>query len=340
MDFKRIRAALVDAMRSLYSAIRKPTEHNESACSAPPPPSVEPLLINSKYKQSDKTKSELSSENDDDSARIKEPIDAFSRGVANFAENDKTECLGEWLDSWSSAGALTTTAATGTGKAVRKWALANISLSVFKAVQLGERGWRPSLPSINWLESVGRVVVADYDDRLKTDFKYFNNHDHWAAWAAFSTGMLSENKGLIAWAVLVFDKAMSLAIVDEESKHAHFALEVARGRLGLNYTCFSLAPLVMLAHYMPKNGHSVSRVNENKLNYLVNIASDLIIRPDFVVHIVSERQTQISGRKLAWLIPFMKDNPENLHAIALFQHYDGDVDGSVNFGGNIARLFD
>jgi poly(beta-D-mannuronate) lyase len=316
-----------------------------------PEPFTGALTIQSKYNQSDKSKSTLSASRDKQSVQIQREVKTYVKGLVRFSDYAVTpgkskkqaiaqSCLHEWLSVWAKADALTTKDTTKTGIAVRKWTLASIAFVAIKTERMSQGQWALNATDKQWLSNLASLVIDDYNPRLTSDFKYFNNHDHWAAWAVFSTGMLLDNKELMGWGKRVFDKALTLAVVDTKKHYAYFPNEIARKQLAANYTHFSLTPLVLLAHYLPKKGFSVSEQQQKTISYMANFASDIVLKPGAVKQIVKVKQSSVKDYKLAWLLPYLKEHPSHKSARALYEDRGGKVDGYSQLGGKIRPLYE
>jgi len=316
-----------------------------------PEPFTGALTIQSKYNQRDKSKSTLSASKDQKSVEIQQEVKTYVKGLVRFSDYAVTpgkskkqaiakSCLHEWLSVWAKADALTTKDTTKTGVAVRKWTLASLAFVAIKTERMSQGQWNLNTTEKQWLSNLASLVIDDYNPRLHTDFKYFNNHDHWAAWAVFSTGMLLEDKELMGWGKRVFDKALTLAVVDTKKRYAYFPNEIARKQLAANYTHFSLTPLVLLAHYLPKAGFSVSEKQSKTLSYMANFASDIVLNPRKVKGVVKVKQSSVKDYKLAWLLPYLKEHPSHKPARALYEDRGGKVDGYSQLGGKIRPLYE
>lgn len=324
---------------------------SERCPKAVPEPYTGPLIIQSKYNQNDKSKSTLSASKDKRSVLIQKNITDYSKGLIRFSEyatNNKKahkqqvalSCLHAWLTAWADGEALTTKETTKTGVAVRKWTLATISFVAIRTEKLTQGKWTLNTTERQWLSALADKVVEDYNPRLTQDFKYFNNHDHWAAWSVFSTGYLLKEKRYMDWGKAVFDKAITKAVIDQRKQYAYFPNEIARKHLASNYTNFSLTPLVLLEYYLPKAGYKVSAEQHKVLSYMANFASDLILNPSAVRAIVKVKQAEVKSYKLAWLLPYLKQNPESKSAQRLYQSRGGKVDGYSQLGGKIRPLYE
>ncbi|WP_416396921.1 alginate lyase family protein [Allohahella sp. A8] len=319
-------------------------------CPKPAPaPWTGPLLIESKYDQSDASKSTLRARSETSDA-IQAQVGEFNKGLVRFAdyaiENADTGkgetaliCLSGWLHTWASGNALLHSESTKTGVAVRKWSLASIGSVLLKL----ERAMPERLPEDpvrnRWLQAMSDQVIADYDKRLDPDFSYFNNHDYWAAWAVATTGVLFKKQEQLVWADARFRRAIRQLEVSDSGKYAWLPNEVGRQHLAANYTHYALVPLVMLATVLPEHGFELSAGTQSKLDALVNFAAQSVLDPEQLADVLSVDQESVPDYKLAWLIPWLKHHPDHILAKALYVDRDGDVDGYSQVGGKLEAWF-
>ncbi|GAA3967628.1 alginate lyase family protein [Allohahella marinimesophila] len=314
-----------------------------------PAPWTGPLLIESKYDQSEATKTTLR-ERSEQSEAIQEQVTDFTKGLVrlgDYAINNSDDakgkvaltCVSGWLHAWATENALLHEEATKTGVAVRKWALASIASVLLKLEQVLP-GRLPADPaSDKWLQAMADKVVADYDRRLDPGFSYFNNHDYWAAWAVASTGLLLDKRDYLTWADARFRRALRQLELSSSGQYAWLPNEIGREHLAANYTHYALVPLVMLAAALPPNGFELNEADQSRLDALVNFAAQSVLDPDQVGGVLKKDQKSVPDYKLAWLIPWLQLHPTHSLAKALYLDRDGDVDGYSQIGGNLEPWF-
>ena len=320
------------------------------ACPKPPPEAyTDALKIESKYDQSDATKSRLKAKQDPKTQQIKKRIDSYTKGLVKlsdyfYSESEKKQmlaatCMHSWLSEWAAADALLTDDVSKTGQAVRKWALASINSTVIKSSVISKGNFVVNDLEKAWIGKLAEKVIEYYDVRLKTNFKYFNNHDHWAAWSVFSAGYITKNREYQDWAYQSFNKSMSLAKTGYKGQFAYFPIEIARSKLAVNYTHFSLTPLVLLEHYLPKTGYDVSAKQSETMAQLVSFAVVSTLSPEKFDGLISQQQVKVERHKLSWLIPYLSTHKDHVLARKLYQKYDGKVDGYSLIGGRVETLY-
>jgi len=314
----------------------------------PAAPFVEPLYLVSKYDQSDPFKSTvLNNHSLKKSKQIKNRIDQYVREVVNFSDitlysrshksTISNQCMHQWLDNWASNNALLTSKSSNTGKSVRTWTLASITGALIKLERVNSHKASISPRTSQWLRSLAYQVKEDYDYRLKTNYRYYNNHDHWAAWAVFSVGYLLNDSDLMLWGNKGFIKSIGLSkIIDEQ--YAYFPIELSRKNKSLHYTHYSMTPLVMLDHYRRRAKYPEIS-NESQFHKLVNFALDAALDQDKFDELFVANQDELRPHHLAWVIPYLSTHKDNSRAIALMDNYHGKIIGSSLLGGKIISVY-
>ncbi|MDX1694837.1 MAG: alginate lyase family protein [Ketobacteraceae bacterium] len=314
-----------------------------------PQPYLGPLLIDSKYDQSDDSKSTLDSSLDVESDAIKSDIYAFIKlipKIVDQAHNSEAEkqvyladCLSLILDEWALPGAILSAEATGTGKAVRKWSLATISMALYKRSILHPE-YQLTEAQSNWIGALSNQVKLDYAQSPNEPFDKFNNHDYWAAWSVTVSGMLLGRDDNFDWSYQLLDKAFE-QIRRHSSRHlALLPNEVERGSLGLDYSNFALAPIVMLSVYAEKNGFPLLSENLSALDKLVTFTSMVTSDASAGSQYFDVEQTPVPAYKTTWVIPFLHFSP-NHHGARKLYYQNLIVFGNYSMlGGELSDLFD
>jgi poly(beta-D-mannuronate) lyase len=315
-----------------------------------PEPFTESLVVESKYVQTEKSKSTLKASRSGRSEDIQRHIQGFSKSIVHFAdfyiENPNSRkgrmaraCVDVWMNTWASARALTTDDTSKTGVAVRKWTLAALSSVLLKLKHVEGPQWTISEVQRDWLQMLAEKVMADYGKRLDPDFKYFNNHDYWAAWAVASTGSVLGRADYLEWSVPFYQRAMGQIETFSDGRYGYLPNEAARKQLAANYTHYALVPLVMLSDLLLDSGYKPSAQEEGKLRQLVNFAAQMILEPGAVSDVLDGEQREVPAYKLAWLIPYLSRYPDNQLARQLYERYGGEVDGYSQAGGQLRPLY-
>lgn len=314
---------------------------------APPPAYTGPLQIDSKYDQGDQTKSSLKRLSRD-SEQIRNKLMEYHRGLqetvtrferAKNAEevNYSLACLDQWLNAWANPGALLSTDASSTGKAVRKWSLAAIASGLLKVRALSDNRYELSAGQRKWLEALAGAVIADYGSRQTLDFAWFNNHDYWSAWAVSGTGMLLGRDDYLQWADTTLHLALRQITPGMAGDYAQLPQETARGSLAVEYTHYALVPLVLLVESAEVNGRPLNTAERQQLAQLANFAVIGVLNPEQLPELVRQ-QERPGGHKMSWLLPFLKQQPDHQRALSLLREQGDDVGSYSQIGGDI-RFF-
>lgn len=316
----------------------------------PPPPYTGPLQVDSKYDQTDPTRSTLGGSASRQSKEISTAVDRYGKMLVRFADyyqsaersgqaGQALACLDQWLSSWAEAGALLSRDASKTGMAVRKWALASIASTALKAQALSGGQWRADARQQRWLDELADQVLADYRERLSPDFAYFNNHDYWAAWAVVASGLLTGHEKRLDWGALVFQRAMQQLRPGKGGDYAFLPTELARGKLAANYTHYALVSLVLLAEALDSNGRPLSAADRQNMSHLARFAARAVLSPRSLPELAGTPQSAVEPYKMAWLVPFLARDPQHADAAALYRSQKGKVDGYSQIGGRILPLY-
>ncbi|MCP5163048.1 MAG: alginate lyase family protein [Hahellaceae bacterium] len=318
-------------------------------------PYTGPLNIDSRYDQTDATKSTLSDSQSDESKAIHAHISEYGKMLVAFSDYyvkantpAKKEmallCTEEWLTPWAQAHALETDEATKTGIAMRKWTLAGMAAVIIKLQTLSEGNFVLNHSQRVWLNTLAGKVIQNYSPRMAPDFAWFNNHDYWAAWAVAATGLALGQQDNLDWSMAILRRGLSqitpVTLADQPKvAFGYLPNEVGRASLATNYSHYALAPLVMLAHTARQTGHPLSADEEQRLFSLVNFTVWLTLYPEQTAPLITESQKAIPAQRMAWLIPFLQMYPNHALARQLYTHFDGEVDGFSQLGGLIQPLY-
>ena len=313
----------------------------------PPKAYTGSLQIDSKYDQSDASKTTLKRLSEQ-SEQVRERLTDYQNGLqqaftryerARNAEeaNYSLACLGQWLDAWAKPGALLSSDTSSTGKAVRKWSLAATASGLLKVRALSENRYELSADQRAWLVKLADAVIADYGPRQTLEFAWFNNHDYWAAWAVSSTGMLLNRDDYLRWADKTLRLAMQQTVPGMAGDYVQLPLETARGKLAVEYTHYALVPLALLAEAAQVNGQPLNSGERRRLGQLANFAVTGVLSPAKLPEL-SREQRRPGDHKMSWLLPFLKLQPDHQLARRLYQQEKDDTGSYGQIGGDI-RFF-
>jgi len=328
------------------------TPYQQLQCRYPVPPAYTgPLQIESKYDQSDASKSTLKAQRADTSVDIQRQIDQYSKQVVRFADYwlehgiDKNSlmalaCMDQWLLGWARAGALTSQDASKTGKAARKWALAALATAVWKTQVLSAGQLQLRKEQMDWFQQLAEQVIQDYSPRLNPDFAYFNNHDYWAAWAVSVTGLVLHKPAYGDWGDRILRRGLQqITPLPAQTEYAVLPNEMQRRTLALNYTHYALVPLSLLYDSGVRAGRSYSQQEQQRLQQLAALAAQAVLEPQQVAKLFDGQQQPVADYKLVWLYPFLQQFPNHRQAQQLYRHKGDAIDRYSQVGGRIQPLF-
>ncbi|MFN3579181.1 MAG: alginate lyase family protein [Pseudomonas sp.] len=314
---------------------------------APPEPYTGHLQLDSKYDQSDASKTTLT-DLSRDTQRIRDQVDAYhhglNEGISRFERaNSPAEvnlalgCLHTWLESWARDGALLSSNISGTGRAVRKWSLAAISSRVLKLQALTNKRYSVTAVQRNWLQQLSQAVMYDYGPRQTLEFDWFNNHDYWAAWAITATGMVLDRNDYLHWSARTFVLALQ-QMEPGAGGYRYLPLEMARDNLAVDYHHYALVPLVLMAQTAEANGRKLTRDEWLRLGELVNLAALGVLREGSVSELTSS-QDRVSSHKMVWLLPFLSMQPRHALALELYSQVGSEVGYYGQVGGDLRPFY-
>ena len=347
------------AVQPIWSPVSTPASallgdyHSAQCGQKAPAPYTGSLLLQSKYDQSDASKSTLAKSVDADTQEVQKRVESFMKGLVTYSKSfekaksakNATEalaCFDQWLETWSQDGALLHGTANGTGAAVRKWTLAAISASILRTQALSNNAYQLSSVQKDWLKQVAQHVMKEGEPRQQNPASvYFNNHDYWTAWAVASTGMVLDREDFILWADTTLRLAFEQITPSEFGDYAYLPFEVARGSLGADYSNYAFVPLMLLVETMQINGRPLDAEEERKLQLLANFTARITLEPGDI--------PELKGQLTEYSIP---DSPACAEVSAVPAEFwwaassEGDaryspsssLKGRVGFGAGVGSL--
>lgn len=333
----------------LSEAVRQMPDYRELNCpDRPIAPYTGPLQLESKYVQTDVTKS-TQRQVSRTTTEVRKQINDYLREVVRYGERagraetpDQAAralaCLDQWLSAWAEAGALETSDVSKTGIAARKWALAAISSLLMKTqAQTGNRfELRPE--QRQWLDRLARIVIAEYEPRRRSNFRYFNNHDYWAAWAVTSTGLVLDDRDKVDWGTQYVREALDRLTRARNGDYAYHRIEVERGKLGAEYTHYALVPISLLVEAAYANGRPLSAEQEQSYRALATFAARAVLEPRGLPELKGS-QSKVPPHKMIWLLPFLSRFPDHDWARRLYASVRGEVDNYSQIGGRLGAFY-
>lgn len=324
-------------------------DYRQERCPKTPPAAYTGhLQLDSKYDQSDASKSRLVAQQSKDTQRIRKQVQGYIGGLIKAAQvfqrtrkaneaNIALACLDQWLDAWANKSALLSDDASKTGVASRKWALAAIASTLLKVQALSDQRYQLSAAQTRWLQQLSAKVVAEYEPRRYDTGVYFNNHDYWAAWAVAATSMLLDDDKGLAWADVALRRAFS-QLSPGAGDYQYLPLEVARGRLAADYSHYALVPLTLLVEAAEFNGRPLTEQERAKFAGLANFAARAVLEPKTLPEL-TERQSDVGPHKMVWLLPFLNRYPQHQWGRRLYQAEGEEINNYSQVGGDLKPLY-
>ena len=344
----------VSAAQSIWVSQATPAsklvaDYRSQRCPKTPPPAYTGhLQLDSKYDQSDSSKSTLLAKQSKDTQRVRKQLQYYIGGLVKAGEvfqrtkkadeaNVALACLTQWLDAWGNQSALLSDDASKTGVATRKWALAAIASTLLKVRALSDQRYQLSSVQKRWLGELSAKVISEYEPRRYDSRIYFNNHDYWAAWAVAASAMLLNDNRALAWADVALRRAFG-QITAGQGDYAYLPLELARGRLAADYSHYALVPLTFLVEAAERNGRPLTTEERDKFTALANFAARAVLEPKTLAEL-TKSQAEVSTHKMVWLLPFLSRYPQHTWARRLYQAYGKDINGYSQVGGDLKPLY-
>lgn len=233
-------------------------------------------------------------------------INSYAREITKLVSKIKTgdnkvrmqagDCLLFSLSRWAEADALTNTATTSSGRAMRKWTLGSITASFNKVIPINASS--DTLSRVrSWFHELGDHVIEDYRNRTN---RLRNNHDYWAAWAVMNTGIATQDEHHLQWSI--HQLRLALGDVDE---NGYLANELKRKTRAREYHNFAVMPLVAMAANVFH--HDRTLLSDREWKALIRLVTRLLNNihedRDFADRVGVTQQSydmKIYGR-LAWL---------------------------------------
>lgn len=305
------------------------------------------LDFNSKYLQSDKTKSTLNPNLDSNTIKNRERIDEYFETISELSDIavygasqserlTATNCIINLLSQWADANAMLNERATFNGKAARKFLLAVVSSNLLK-MKATYTDFRLDKKHQAWLNKLAIEVQKDYIYRLYIKKKNINNHDYWAAWAVATTAVLLNKPSYLNYAREVL--AFAIKQLENDGNYSYFPNELSRGKLASYYSNFALVPLIYLTNLLMKNNNA-SVSSFEALKPLALFAFDSAFNTSSIKHLITDEQTLPEAHHFAWFYGYVYligDNPDSLSG--RIQLRDDFLVDAIRVGGNLNAFY-
>lgn len=307
---------------------------------------MEPVVeidLPSRYREGDKTRSEIDEELDAAVDQALEPIDNFVRALADAANRTGSKkkvqsaasCIFDGLNDWASAGALLKPVSLNARLALSS-RLAGIAAAYNRARKVSVPDPRSERAILDWLAKLAEGQI-EFFDKDAPPMAATNNHRAWAGLAAAQVGLATGRTSFIDWAAET-NRLMICSANDDGS----LPQEMKRRDKALHYQLHAVAPVVMSASLLkPVKPDSFDLCN-GKLDTIVNFTVAALARPEMVAERSGAKQTfatkkeKLKAFQIAWLEPYLA-NRSNKDAEALAAAYRPLSHSSL--GGNLTSIY-
>jgi hypothetical protein len=210
---------------------------------------VKALVTQSKYDQSDRSRSTISENAYKQREDVLKPIRASIAQLAQLTANPHNEpqsahtkgaCITENLVRWAQAEALTQME-TSDAYLVRDRFVSEILLTLLSSAETRPMTASERAAIAPWLITIADSTVLYYENRAGAKSR-MNNHRYWAGLAVGTIGIFMEKPEYEDWGTRSYQ--LGVCQVDAEG---YLPLELLRGARALEYHVYSLRPLQALA---------------------------------------------------------------------------------------------
>jgi hypothetical protein len=245
------------------------------------------LATQSKYDQSDRSRSTLSLSAAEGRETVLQPIRAAVRGLyAGVERTGGYDCALRSLAGWAAANALGDMQ-TEDAFLSRDRLVSEMVMLLVEADRNGGMADADRIAIAGWLRAIAASTVEFYDYRAGRVSRV-NNHRYWAGLAVGSIGYLLGDDELVFWATQSY--RIGVCQVDADG---YLPLELARGPQALNYHVYAMRPLLAFAALAQGNGDDVAGLCDNGLDRLAAATRAALANPDGFSRLVGVRQDRL-----------------------------------------------
>ena len=319
-----------------------PAEEKGFGCPAAPAP-VTSLDFGSRYTDESKTRSDIDEEGNAAVDKALKPVEQFigelikmSNTALMDGDQQRAECVLDWLSVWADAGALTDLKTLNVQLSVPA-RYAGLAMALLQAEVAGGLDAGKRARVLAWLKDAAGSMTAFFDEEAPTNASE-NNLRAWAGLAAAAIGRLDGDRALLDWAKGSFELVACQASAD-----GSLPLEMNRADKALNYQLHATAPLVVTADLLAATGYDGYAACGGKLLQIATFSLRAVDDPAIVEAINGTKQTFQTGKQeiepymLAWVEPLLRHHPD-----AGIDAYVADLRplSHAKLGGNLTRLGD
>ncbi len=311
------------------------------------PAATKPIVnidLPSRYKDDDKSRSEIDEKLNAEVEKSLAPIDGFIRNLADLANKTLDEkkasaaakCIFRSLSGWAQAGALTQ-AETMNAHLALSSRIAGISAAYARALTVE----KPSATETNsiqqWLVALTQKQIV-YFDTQAPPMASRNNHRAWAGLAAAQVGAITGQQNLLDWGAQTNEMLICSANPDGSLPE-----EMKRKDKALHYQLHAVAPIVMTARILHSSKPDSLGVCDGKLDKIVDFTIAALANPEVVADIAGTKQSfqtrkeKLKPFQIAWLEAYLSLREDTV-ALALAKSYRPLANSFL--GGNLTRYYE
>jgi poly(beta-D-mannuronate) lyase len=308
---------------------------------------VQPVVnidLPSRYKDDDKSRSEIDEKLNAEVEKSLAPIDGFIRNLADAANKTldekkasaAAECIFRSLASWAQAGALTQ-AETMNAHLALSSRIAGISAAYARALTVEKPSATNEKSIQDWLVTLTEKQIVYFDTKAPP-MASRNNHRAWAGLAAAQVGAITGRQNLMDWGAQT-----NQMLICSAGQNGSLPEEMKRKDKALHYQLHAVAPIVMTARILyPSRPDSLS-VCDGKLDTIVDFTISALANPEIVADIAGTKQSfqtrkeKLKAFQIAWLEPYLFLQNDDV-ALSLAKSYRPLANSFL--GGNLTRYYE
>lgn len=299
----------------------------------------------SRYKNDDKSRSEIDEDLNAEVEKSLAPIDGFIRDLAEMANRtaDKkkaksaADCIFTNLAAWAKAEALTQ-AETMNAHLALSSRIAGIASIYSRALTVKKPSAEGALLIGNWLGRLSEKQVLFFDTEAPP-MASRNNHRAWAGLAAAQVGIITNRQGLVDWSARTNEMLICSANPDGSLPE-----EMKRKDKALHYQLHAVAPLVATARLLYKSRPNLLDQCAGKLDEIVSFTISSLRNPAIVSGLAGSEQSFQTGKEklrpfqIAWLELYLTMRQNNREEATDLANSFRPLSNSF-LGGNLTKLY-
>ena len=316
----------------------------DDKCPEPLKPVVN-VDLPSRYKDDDKSRSEIDEKLNAEVEKSLAPIDGFIRDLAEVANrtidekkaDEAADCIFANLATWAKVEALTQ-ANTMNAHLALSSRIAGIAAAYARAstVKTPDKDVGPLIES--WLGGLAEKQITFFDTEAPP-MASRNNHRAWAGLAAAQVGAITKRQPLLDWGAQTNEMLICSANPDGSLPE-----EMKRKDKALHYQLHAVAPLVVTAQLLYPSRPEMLAICEGKLAKIVGFTIAALANPAMVADLADAKQSfqtkkeRLRAFQIAWLEPYLYLQNNDQAALDLAKKFRPLSNSFL--GGNLTKLYE